>query len=167
LTDPLTSYQQRIYAKTASLFEVATEGAALLSDSSAEVVEAMKSFGYYIGMAFQIVDDLLDFTGNPDDVGKPVGSDLRQGLITLPAIYYLEVQPDKEIVVNKIATNAFSESEFDDLIEGIRESDGISRSLDQAERYVEQGLKHLEDLPATLEREGLSELARYIITRST
>jgi geranylgeranyl pyrophosphate synthase len=165
--NPMKSYKQRIYAKTASLFEVATEGAALLSNCSLDVVEAMKRFGYYIGMAFQIVDDILDFTGNPDDVGKPVGSDLRQGLITLPALIYLIDHPDRIRITNQINTGSFTDNQFDQIITNIGDSDGVPRALEQARSYIEEGLKKLEVLPAEPEREGLSDLARYIVTRST
>jgi geranylgeranyl pyrophosphate synthase len=165
--DPLKTYQQRIYAKTASLFEVATEGAALLGDSSQDLVDAMKRFGYYIGMAFQIVDDILDFTGNPDEVGKPVGSDLRNGLITLPAIFFIQGHPEQQRLSNQISTGSFSDDQLEQLIQDIRSSDSISRSLEQAGTYVEEGLKNLELLPNQPEREGLTDLARYIVTRST
>ncbi len=87
-------YYDRIYAKTASLFELAAEGGALLSDVDATVAEDIKQFGYAIGVAFQIMDDVLDFVGDPAKVGKPVASDLRQGLITLPTVYYLEQDAD-------------------------------------------------------------------------
>jgi len=80
-------YLQRIHAKTASMFELSTAAAALLSPVDEFLVEEVRLFGYDIGMAFQIVDDVLDFTGEQTTVGKPVGSDLRQGLITLPALY--------------------------------------------------------------------------------
>jgi geranylgeranyl pyrophosphate synthase len=165
--DPLKSYQQRIYAKTASLFEVATEGAALLSNCSGEVVDAMKRFGYFIGMAFQIVDDILDFIGKPDDVGKPVGNDLRQGLVTLPTLIYLENHPDRTKLLNQLTTGSLAEDLLDQLITDIRDSDGVSRSLEQAGSYIEEGLKKLEILPAAPERDGLSDLAQYIVTRST
>jgi geranylgeranyl pyrophosphate synthase len=165
--DPLKSYQQRIYAKTASLFEVATEGAALLSNCGRDTVDAMKRFGYFIGMAFQIVDDILDFVGNSNDVGKPVGSDIRQGLVTLPTLIYLEDHPDRMKLLNQIATVSLPDNLLDQLITDIRKSDGVTRSLEQAGSYIEEGLKKLEILPAEPEREGLSDLAQYIVTRST
>ncbi len=167
LEDPMQSYQDRIYAKTASLFEVATEGAALLSNCKPNLVEAMKHFGYVIGMAFQVVDDVLDFTGNPNDVGKPVGSDLRQGLITLPALFYLEDQSELRRTINQIHTGALSSKELDQLIIDIRESDAIARSLDHARHYINEAKAKLEFFPAAPEREALSDLADYIATRST
>jgi geranylgeranyl pyrophosphate synthase len=164
--DPLQAYQRRIYAKTASLFEVATEGAALLSKSNQTIVEAMKGFGYAIGMAFQIVDDILDFTGNTMDVGKPVGSDLRQGLITLPSLLYLEHHPNQARLTNQISTGSLSEDQFDQLLTDIRESDAISRAVQRANTYIDEGLINLEVLPIGPEREGLADLAYYAINRS-
>jgi geranylgeranyl pyrophosphate synthase len=164
--DPLKAYQQRIYAKTASLFEVATEGAALLSKSNQTTVEAMRGFGYAIGMAFQVIDDILDFTGNTTDVGKPVGSDLRQGLITLPSLLYFENHPDQARLTNQISTGSLSEDQFDQLLTEIRESDAISRALQQASKYIDEGMINLEVLPTGPEREGLADLAHYVINRS-
>ena len=80
-------YYARIYAKTASMFELATAAAALLSPAPPEQIEVIRKFGYQLGMAFQIVDDVLDFTGEQSTIGKPVANDLRQGLITLPSIF--------------------------------------------------------------------------------
>ena len=89
-----SNYYQRIYAKTASLFEMSALAGALVSSVEEDIVESMRVFGYETGMAFQIVDDILDFTGDQTAVGKPLGSDLLQGLVTLPAIYYAEANPD-------------------------------------------------------------------------
>jgi geranylgeranyl pyrophosphate synthase len=87
-------YYQRIYAKTASLFEMSTRAVGLISSMERREVELLAEMGHHIGMAFQIMDDVLDFTSEQLALGKPVGSDLRQGLITLPAIYYIEEYPD-------------------------------------------------------------------------
>ena len=98
-------YYKRIYAKTASLFRASTYCAALISPVDQPVVNAMESFGYEIGMAFQIVDDILDFTGEQTTVGKPVANDLRQGLVTLPAICFAENYPDNvdmQLVLNGV-----------------------------------------------------------------
>lgn len=165
--DPTEAYQHRIYAKTASLFEVATEGAAMLSDHDPETTEAMKHFGYFIGMAFQVVDDILDFTGNPNDVGKPVGSDLRQGLITLPTLFYLENHPDRSRITNQIISGSYTEKHFNHLIKAIRDSDSIARSFEQASNYISEGQAKLSQLPSAPERDGLHDLAQFVINRST
>ncbi len=88
------NYYQRIYAKTASLFCAATEGAAILSGLPEERIQDLRDYGYNLGMAFQIVDDILDFTGDENTLGKPAGSDLRQGTLTLPVFYYLQLRRD-------------------------------------------------------------------------
>src|SRR5258706_6934019 len=88
------NYYARIYAKTASLFEMCGLAAAMLATGDEPVYNALKTYGYEAGMAFQMVDDVLDFSGEQEMVGKPLGSDLLQGLVTLPAIYYAEAHPD-------------------------------------------------------------------------
>ena len=88
----LDDYHERIYAKTASLFELAAHGAAMLASAPAAEAEAMRSFGYNVGLAFQVVDDILDFVGQSTEIGKPVGSDLRHGIITLPVFLFQQLQ---------------------------------------------------------------------------
>jgi geranylgeranyl pyrophosphate synthase len=160
-------YNQRIYAKTASMFELATTAAALLSPVSEDVVETARRFGYQIGMAFQIVDDVLDFTGEQTTIGKPVASDLRQGLITLPALIYLEMNPgdpDMELLTNG---GFYSEERIERLIESIRKSGAIERSLEEARHYVDCALEALAEQPESPESQALADLARYIVLRST
>ena len=89
-----SDYYSRIYAKTASLFETAATSAAIISDAGSEKTSDIRRFGHDIGMAFQIMDDILDFTADPAVLGKPVGSDLRSGLVTLPVIFFTELHPD-------------------------------------------------------------------------
>ncbi|MDZ7727306.1 MAG: polyprenyl synthetase family protein [Dehalococcoidia bacterium] len=86
-------YLWRISGKTAALFANATEGGSVLGGSDEDTVAAMRTYGYSLGMAFQIVDDVLDFVGDEEVMGKPVGSDLREGTITLPGLLLLERYP--------------------------------------------------------------------------
>jgi len=159
------NYDQRIYAKTASLFECATSAAALLSSVDDEMVEAARCYGYSIGMAFQIVDDILDFTGEASTVGKPVASDLRQGLVTLPALYYLELEPDDGDMKAILGGDAENEELMDRLVRRIGESGAIHRAMDKAREYVAQGLVTLRGMPENTERRSLEELAHYIVNR--
>jgi len=161
------NYEQRIYAKTASMFELATAAAALLSPVEACVVEVARSFGYEIGMAFQIVDDVLDFTGEQATVGKPVGSDLRQGLITLPTLYYLETNPEDDTLHAILSGNGYRDDSMDQLVEAIRESDAIQQSMEEAKQYVARALVVLEEMPKTIERQALKDLAEYIVQRQS
>lgn len=160
-----SEYYQRIYAKTASLFEMATMGAAHLSPAEDDAITAMKCFGYDIGMAFQIVDDVLDFTGEQEKVGKPVASDLRQGLVTLPAIYYLESSPDDPAMRSLMDGKRIGENELDRLVYDIRNSGAITTALNEASSFVDRALLTLSSQPACEERDSLEELSRYIVNR--
>ena len=158
-------YFQRIYAKTASMFELAAVAAALLSPVDEAVREQARAFGYQIGMAFQIIDDVLDFTGEQATVGKPLGSDLRQGLITLPALHYLEAHPDDPDMRAVQNGKRLSEAGMERLISAIRGSQAVAHSLDEAVEFVEHGLALLRCLPDCVERRALEDLALYIIRR--
>jgi geranylgeranyl pyrophosphate synthase len=164
--DTREDYFNRIYAKTASLFELSTEAAALLSGSREEVVAAMKDYGYHIGIAFQIIDDLLDFVGDEEQMGKPLASDLRQGIVTLPTLYYLQDHPedgDFELLLE----GRVSEEHLRRLVESIRRSGAIERSLEEAREFASIGEANLAGMPEGPERAALYELARYVVERST
>lgn len=158
-------YYRRIYAKTASLFEASATTAAILSNASEHVVSAVRQYGYEIGIAFQIIDDILDFTSEQTTMGKPVASDLRQGLITLPILYYLEIHPNDLDMRNILDSNFCDENCLGRLLTSIRESGAIESSLKEARQSVQRGLDVLGKLPESQERIALEDLARYIIDR--
>jgi len=160
------NYYRRIYAKTASLFEMCARAAALISPTDDGMVEAMRDFGYQIGMAFQIVDDILDFTGDQTAVGKPLGSDLLNGLVTLPAIYYAEAHPNDPDVLSLPQGGWTSTENMSRLIENIRNSEASRKSMEEATEFVNRALAHLEGLQPGIERGALENLAKYIVDRS-
>jgi geranylgeranyl pyrophosphate synthase len=158
-------YYQRIYAKTASMFELCTAAAALLSPVDAQEVEVMRRLGYNLGMAFQIMDDILDFTGEQATVGKPVASDLRQGLVTLPALYYLEQNPDDAAMTAVLNGKLYEDEKFARLVSNIRTSGAIEASLQEAEKYIDCAVETLLRQRECPQRQALLELANYIIQR--
>jgi len=159
------NYYKRIYAKTASLFEMTSRAATMISSADEATIESMRDFGYQIGMAFQIVDDILDFNGEQTTVGKPLGSDLLNGLITLPAIYYAESNP-KDLDVLSLPHGGWTNPEnMARLINNIRQSNAIEKSMREAEAHVERALAYLESLDASTEQEALENLAKYIVDR--
>jgi geranylgeranyl pyrophosphate synthase len=158
-------YFRRIYAKTASMFELAAEAPLFLSDSSNEEIETMHRFGYEAGMAFQIIDDILDFTSVQEDIGKPVANDLRQGLITLPALYYFEDNPEDKYVQAVLVGERLREEELRDLVASIQNSGAIDKALGEAYAYAKRGLKSLEVMPAGVEKQALVELTDFIVSR--
>jgi len=163
----VNDYYQRIYAKTASLFETSTHCAAILSTDKEQEIEALQKFGYELGMAFQVIDDILDYTGDESTIGKPVGGDLRQGLITLPLLYYMESHPDDPAVKNlKNSNSIHEEDEIQRLVRCTAESDAIARSHDAAVNFISKAQEKLYFLQDSPEREALFEITRYIIERN-
>jgi geranylgeranyl pyrophosphate synthase len=158
-------YYQRIYAKTASMFELAAAASAMLGPVDENVIEEMRGFGYDIGMAFQIVDDILDFTSDQSALGKPVASDLRQGLITLPALCYLETNADDPEMQSILSGHFFSDERMDRLVNAIRESGAIQEAMKTAINYVDCSLEVLHTQPECPERDALEALAKYIVDR--
>ena len=159
------NYYKRIYAKTASLFEMTSRAASMVSPASEDTTEAMRDFGYQIGMAFQIVDDILDFNGDQNAVGKPLGSDLLNGLVTLPAIYFAEINPD-DVDVLSLPNGGWTNNEnMTRLVEKIRSSSCTKKAMVEAEQHVDRALARLEEMPACAERDALENLAKYIVDR--
>lgn len=163
------NYYQRIFAKTASMFELACGAAALLSPVQADVVANARAFGYQIGMAFQIMDDILDFISEESVVGKPVGSDLRQGLITLPALYYYEANPNDPDMMSLINGNRFDNTILDRLVEAIRTSGAIELAVSEAKSYVDKALSILSTFPGQAKNQevynALEEISLYFLSR--
>ena len=159
------NYYHRIYAKTASLFQMSALAASMVGTDDEEVRASMKAFGYEVGMAFQIVDDILDFTGEQSAVGKPIGSDLLNGLVTLPAIYYAEAHPNNEDVLS-LPEGGWKETErVQRLVDEIRQSPAINLAMQEARQAISRALNALEDAPACPEKESLENLAKFIVDR--
>lgn len=160
-------YYERIYAKTASLFETSTKAAAMISNASRSQKEYLRQFGYELGIAFQIIDDVLDFTSNQEKLGKPVGGDLRLGLITLPAIIYMDKNADENTTQEFFKFDCNPPVDvLEKLIQKIRNSSAIQESFEKANSHIEFCLKALRHLPAGIERDALEELACFVTQRT-
>jgi len=159
-------YYSRIYAKTASMFQAGAKSTGLIASQEAVVVDSLAKFGYEIGIAFQIIDDILDFTGEQETVGKPVGSDLRQGLITLPAIIFIEEHPNHPDIANLNEGKCLEDEDgINRLVADIRNSDAIKRAHQQAREFITSGISALERFPVSPERLALEEMACFIVNR--
>ncbi len=159
------NYNKRIYAKTASLFEMTSRAAAMVSPVDKTVIESMRDFGYQIGMAFQIVDDILDFNGEQVAVGKPLGSDLHNGLVTLPAIYYAETNPNDPDILSLPNGGWTNTENMTRLVDNIRTSDSSKQAMREADQHIEHALTILNSMELNAEREALENLAKYIVDR--
>lgn len=161
------NYYTRIYAKTASLFEMSALAATMIGTDDEDARSAMKTYGYEVGMAFQIMDDVLDFTGEQATIGKPVGSDLLNGLVTLPAIYYAESHPDNA-EVKLLADGGWGNTDkMEALVKSIQTSNSIRYAIDEAIEHVEKGLEAIQPYQDSPEYESLAGLARYIVDRNS
>jgi geranylgeranyl pyrophosphate synthase len=159
------NYYDRIYAKTASLFEMSALAACMVATEDEGTRDSMKSFGYEVGMAFQVVDDILDFTGDQSTVGKPIGSDLLNGLVTLPAIYFAEANPRDRDVLSLPEGGWKDTARVQRLVDAIRLSPAIEQSMEEARQAVRRALSSLEDAPASPEKDALEDLAKFIVDR--
>jgi geranylgeranyl pyrophosphate synthase len=158
-------YMERISGKTASLLSLATGSGAILSQAPQEAVEALSGYGYNLGIAFQIVDDVLDFIGSEEDMGKPVGSDLAEGTLTLPAMLLLDRYPDDNPVGLLFKNEGDRNENIKRAVEMFRDSPLIDECYRIATEYRNKCLLNLKALPETAVRLSLEELAGYVLTR--
>ncbi len=168
------NYYQRIYAKTASLFCAATEGAAVLAGLPEERVQDLRDYGYHLGMAFQIMDDVLDFTGSESSLGKPAGSDLRQGTLTLPFFYFVQMQPDPAALFARLhavqlradaGDAAAWNNEVNRLVGELRASGAIEAARSEARVFLDRAAHNLGALPDTPFRRSMLGLCDFVVQR--
>ncbi len=157
-------YFQRVAKKTASLFSMATESAAALSQAPEESIQILIEYGHNLGVAFQIVDDILDFIGTEEELGKPAGSDLAQGTLTLPAMLLLDYYPE-ENPVERLFRNKGEPDNIKRAIELVRNSSIVPECYQVASDYCAKACRNLKLLPDTTSRQSLFELADYIVSR--
>ena len=155
------AYNQRIYDKTASLFTTAAEAGARLSGAPDEEVEAFKSYGYNLGMAFQIMDDVLDFKGTEEELGKPVGTDLLQGILTLPALLFAAAHPDDRIV-RRLREGGTARRDLAAFVKLVRSSSVIDETETVMDGYRQAAREALAGLPDTEPHRSLDALTDYI-----
>ena len=162
--EALARYDQRIHAKTASLFAAATEAASVLSGAPEEQVNALREYGWLLGTGFQIVDDVLDFEGDQEVLGKPVGSDLREGIVTLPVLYFLREHPDDEQVA-AVVRDGSDDALVRKVVAAIRETGALARAMDHARALIVQSQTALAVLPKGRTRDIMHTLADYTVSR--
>lgn len=153
-------YYSTTSGKTASLFVLACQGGAILAGLPEPQVEAMRSFGEQLGLAFQLVDDILDFVGDEQELGKPVGGDVRQGTITLPIIYLRESLQDGRFA------RLFEAGDSAAIVAEVRSSGVVERCRAEADGLIAEARSALTRVPAGLAREALADLAEYVVQRN-
>lgn len=168
LTDDLAEtereYVAKIRGKTAVLLAMACETGSMLDADDPQARSSMHAYGMSLGMAFQVIDDVLDFTATEAELGKPVGNDLRQGTVTLPSILYMREHPD-DSTVRRVLNGGASDSETEHAVDAVRHSKAIESSRQCAARYVAEAVGHLSTMPNTPARRALEALAEFVVIR--
>lgn len=159
-------YDRRIYAKTASLFAAATEAAAVLARAPEPEVQALRDYGHQLGMAFQIVDDVLDFVGSSGEMGKPVGSDMRQGIVTLPTLYYLTHHSGDELLA-RVLEGHTEDGIVETVVSRIRQAGAVELAMRDARGHARQAQAALSGFPANGHRQAMLDLADFVVQRRT
>jgi len=162
------NYLRRIRRKTALLIAISCQLGAIATGAPAKTCNALYRFGYNLGMNFQIMDDLLDLCGTEKAIGKPPGSDLRQGNITLPVLYALREDSIRDRLLAEIEAIKQSDgrSNSSAAVKWVRSSEGIKEAERMAERYIAKALKALESLPDIPAKRNLTDIARFVAKRS-
>ena len=163
-TDEAT-YMEVIRSKTAMLFEASTHTAAILADAPAEQAEALRRYGDALGIAFQLVDDLLDYTGDAEAMGKNVGDDLAEGKVTLPLIHTMREGTAEQATLVRKAIQKGGVEDMSSIREAVESSGALTYTADLARQYADQAITLLDTLPPSVYRDALVQLARFAVDR--
>jgi len=170
LKQSLDDYKRRIYGKTAALFAGSAEMGAILGNASEDAIGAIRRYGKSVGMAFQIVDDVLDLRETTSQIGKPAGLDLRQGTVTLPTMLFFEHDghddAKSDVVRRAVGGNGATDDDYAMATTVIRESGALERSLVVAARYVEDAKNELRCIPAGESRDMMEAFAVESLSRT-
>ncbi|GGJ85655.1 heptaprenyl diphosphate synthase component 2 [Lentibacillus kapialis] len=159
----LRDYLRRIKRKTALLIATSCKLGAIASEVSEHTAQKLFRYGYYIGMSYQIIDDILDFTASETELGKPAGNDLLQGNVTLPVLFAM-----KDTLFYKRLKDTFSDPEevterdMNQIIAELKKTDAISQSYRVSDHYLQKALNELSDIPDHKAKHTLQSIAKYI-----
>jgi all-trans-nonaprenyl-diphosphate synthase len=158
----ISAYLEKSYYKTASLMANSAKASALLSGVSDALAQQLYEYGRNVGLAFQIVDDILDFTASSDALGKPAGSDLKSGNLTAPVLFAMEEKPYLETLIER---EFAQEGDLEQALALVYDSHGIERSRELATKHAQQAIANLSELPDSDSRQTLLELCDYVLSR--
>ena len=160
-------YLEIITAKTAALMGAACSSGAIVAGADGPTVQRLREFGLNLGIAFQLMDDLLDYTSSEAVFGKPVGKDLKEGKITLPLIHFVSEleKGDLEVLAERFSTQKASDGDYEDLVRRVRTHGAIERVRSEASEYVTKAGEVLKTFPDSPFKQGLLELGGYLLTR--
>ncbi len=158
-------YVQVIQYKTAKLFEAAAQVGAILAGAAPDQEQALKDYGMYVGTAFQIIDDILDYSGHPDEIGKNVGDDLAEGKPTLPLIYLMQQGSEAVAADVRAALQNADRSYFEKIYGYVKNSDALAYAAAEAAKAVEKAVACLDTLPDNEVTRAMRALAQESLAR--
>ncbi len=158
-------YVQVIQYKTAKLFEAAAQVGAILAGAAPDQEQALKDYGMYVGTAFQIIDDILDYSGHPDEIGKNVGDDLAEGKPTLPLIYLMQQGSEAVAADVRAALQNADRSYFEKIYGYVKNSDALAYAAAEAAKAVEKAVACLDTLPDNEVTRAMRSLAQESLAR--
>ncbi|MEO2268345.1 octaprenyl diphosphate synthase [Pseudoalteromonas pernae] len=167
--DPDTSeqsYMQVIYSKTAKLFEAATQLAAVITEQDNDIEEAMRLYGMHLGTAFQLVDDVLDYSADAETLGKNIGDDLAEGKPTLPLIYAMtKAQPEQVAQIRTAIEQGNGLEHLDDILETLKQTKALEITMERAQQEADKAIAALSFLAPSAEKDALIALANIAVKR--
>nr|YP_010199410.1 prenyl transferase [Gracilariopsis tenuifrons]AXF36144.1 prenyl transferase [Gracilariopsis tenuifrons]UAD89268.1 prenyl transferase [Gracilariopsis tenuifrons] len=161
-TVSIDNYIDKSFYKTASLIAASCKGAAMLSETNISTQNNFYLYGKHLGLAFQIIDDILDIIGSNSSLGKPAGSDLKNGNLTAPLIFALEEKPKLHHLIDR---EFQKKDDIHIAIEMIKNSHGIQKSYDLAQEHIQASLQALNRTNSNKAQESLANISNYIINR--
>ncbi len=160
-------YLRVIERKTAELFQAACQIGAIIGQQNNNQLQInMRQFGHDFGVAYQIIDDVLDYMADPDVSGKAIGNDLREGKITLPLLRTLETcdETTKQLI-HQVINNGATEEQLESLVTAVKQSDAYTYCVNEANRYIDNALEHLDALPQSECKQSLVNLCQFVLER--
>lgn len=157
------TYLKRIGKKTAYFFEVCARCGGKVAGANDSAITYLGNYGYHVGLAFQIMDDLLDFFGDEQQTGKPTASDLRQGIVTLPVIHLLSVSPNRRELRKKIAAKEVDDAFVRQICRELEDCHSLEHTRRIAHTFIDEALHSLVSLPARPGRITMEVMARFVI----
>ncbi len=164
-TDEAT-YMEVIRSKTAMLFEASTHSAGILAGADAKQIEALRQYGNALGIAFQLIDDVLDYTGDAEAMGKNVGDDLAEGKPTLPLIYTMREGTAEQAQQVRQAIQKGGIEDITAIQQAVRECGALDYTSQLARTHIDEAIRLLQVLPASEYRDSLEQLAEFAIERA-
>ena len=164
---PETEYLKVVEHKTAGLIAASCRMGAILADATEAQQDALFRFGQFLGMAFQVADDTLDYTANGERLGKTLGQDLRQGKATLPLLHLLQhcSEQDRQMIIDRMETRTLTEEDLGRFIRLMEELGSITYAMDRARTFVDAAQRELSQFEDSTAKRALSVAADYMVTR--